>query len=165
MATLEPSCVGGGPEATWHVATPEPSPAGWRARSMWKHRSPFLMGCAHGASGHMATPEPFPGGWRTLCHGARGDTGALFCRVVCSVPQGTWRSQSPLAPGTDLESWDWSFNSCHTGNRSVGYRHLWNLNNISLGIDLDFKQCDVVYGWTTYVNVVYEDFECVWMWM
>jgi hypothetical protein len=32
-------------------------------------------------------------------------------------------------------------------------------------LDLDFKQSDVVYGWTTYVNVAYEYRECVWIWM
>jgi hypothetical protein len=60
------------------------------------------VGGVHGASGHVATLEPFPSGWRALCHGARGDTGALLWRVSCSVPRGMWQSQSPLAPGMDL---------------------------------------------------------------
>jgi hypothetical protein len=55
-------------------------------RGTWQHRSPLLAGGAHGASGHVVTPDPFPGGWCALCHGACGDTGALFWRVACSVP-------------------------------------------------------------------------------
>jgi hypothetical protein len=74
-------------------------------RGTWQHQSPFLAGGAHGASGHVVTPEPFLGRWRALCHGARGDTEALFWRVACSMPRSTWRSQSSLAPGTDLEPW------------------------------------------------------------
>jgi hypothetical protein len=58
-------------------------------RGTWQHRSPFLAGGAQGASRHVVTLEPFPGGWRALCHGARGDTEALFWQVVCSVPWGT----------------------------------------------------------------------------
>jgi hypothetical protein len=42
----------------------------------------------------VAIPEPFPNGWRALCHGARGNIGALFWQMACSMPQGTWRSQS-----------------------------------------------------------------------
>jgi hypothetical protein len=74
-------------------------------RGTWQHRSPFLVGGTHGASGHVVTLEPFPGGWHALCHGACGDTEALFWWVACSVPQGTWRSQSSLASRTDLEPW------------------------------------------------------------
>jgi hypothetical protein len=69
-------------------------------RGTWQHRSPFLEGGAHGASWHVVTSKPFPGGWCALCHGARGDTGALFWQVMCYVPRGTW--QSSLAPGMDM---------------------------------------------------------------
>jgi hypothetical protein len=72
-------------------------------RGTWQHRSPLLVSGAHGALGYVVTLEPFPGGWHALCRGASGDTGALFWRVAWSVPRGTWRSQSLLAPGTDLE--------------------------------------------------------------
>jgi hypothetical protein len=74
-------------------------------QGVWQHRNPFLAGGMHSASGHMTIPEPFPSGWHALCHGARGDTGTLFWRVACFLPRGTWRSQSSLAPGTDLEPW------------------------------------------------------------
>jgi hypothetical protein len=55
-------------------------------RGTWQHRSPFLVGSVLGALGHVATLEPFPGRWHALCHGVRGDTGALSWRVACSVP-------------------------------------------------------------------------------
>jgi hypothetical protein len=74
-------------------------------RGTWQHRSPFLAGGVLGASGHVTTPEPSLGEWHALCHGARGDTGALSWWVACSVPQGTWQSQSSLAPGAGLEPW------------------------------------------------------------
>jgi hypothetical protein len=114
-----------GSRATGHVVATEPSRtrrrvwscrtcAGTEAfsyqvmgsvpRGTCQHRSPLLVSGAHSALGYMATPEPFPSRWHALCRGARGDTGALFWRVACSVPWGTWWSQSLLAPGTDLES-------------------------------------------------------------
>jgi hypothetical protein len=68
-------------------------------RGTWQHRSPLLASGTHSASGHVATPEPFPGRWRALCHGTRGDTGALSWQVARSVPQGTWRHRSPLLAG------------------------------------------------------------------
>jgi hypothetical protein len=71
-------------------------------RGMWQYRSPLLAGDAHGALGHGATPEPFPCGWQALCHGACGNTGALFWRMACFVPRGTWQSQSPLALGMNM---------------------------------------------------------------
>jgi hypothetical protein len=65
-------------------------------QGMWQHRSPFLVGGVPDASGHVTTPKPFPGRWCVVCHGARGDIGALSWRVACSVPVpwGTWWSQS-----------------------------------------------------------------------
>jgi hypothetical protein len=74
-------------------------------RGTWQHQSTFLVCGALGASGHVATPEPFLGRWHAMCHGAHGDTGALSWQVACSVPQGTWRSYSSLAPGTGMELW------------------------------------------------------------
>jgi hypothetical protein len=102
-----------GPRATGHVVAPEPSRTRrrvWSHRThagtdafscrvmgsvphgMWQHWCPLLMTGVHGASGHVATPEPFPGGWHVVCHGARGDIRALFWRVECSMPRGTWQS-------------------------------------------------------------------------
>jgi hypothetical protein len=69
----------------------------------------------------LLTPKPFPAGWWARCHRARGDIralhtgrrvwsrgtrvdiGALPWRVACLVPRGTWRCQSSLVPGADLE--------------------------------------------------------------
>jgi hypothetical protein len=70
---------GDGLGASGHVATPEPSPSGWRARCLgarsdtgalswretcsvqwgkWRHRSPLLAGGVLCASGHVAKSEP-----------------------------------------------------------------------------------------------------------
>jgi hypothetical protein len=85
-------------------------------RGTWQHWSPFLAGGAHGASRHLATPEPFPGGWLALCHGAHGDTGALFWQVACSVPRARGGARALWSHGADLLS------LVHRGTRSTGYR-------------------------------------------
>jgi hypothetical protein len=80
VATPEPSYAGGGPGATRHVVTLEPSLARGQARclracgntgalswqvvcmvprGMWRHQSPFLTGDTLCAMGHVATPKPF----------------------------------------------------------------------------------------------------------
>jgi hypothetical protein len=89
---------GGDPGAsvTWQRQSLPAQGAGLEPRGTWRLRSPLLPGDGLSASGHVATPEPFPGRWRALCHGARGDTGALSWRMACSVPRVTWRSQSSL---------------------------------------------------------------------
>jgi hypothetical protein len=79
--------------------------AGLEPRGVWRLRSLLLPGDGLDASGHMATLEPSLGEWHTWCLGARGDTGALYWWVACSVPRDTWQSQSLLAQGTDLEPW------------------------------------------------------------
>jgi hypothetical protein len=127
--------LGGGPDTsvTWRRQSLTAQGAGLKPRGTWRLRSPllpgdglgasghvatpkpFLTGGALGASGHVATPEPFPGGWCVLCYEARGNTGALFWQMACSMPRGTWRSQRSLAPETDLEPCDWSFKSCAEG--------------------------------------------------
>jgi hypothetical protein len=94
---------GGGPGAsvTWRRQSLPAQGAGLEPRGMWRLRSLLLPGDGLGASGyvatpvggthgaleHVTTPKPFPDGWHTLCHGARGDTGALFWQVACSVPR------------------------------------------------------------------------------
>jgi hypothetical protein len=92
-----------GPRATEHVVAPKPSRT---RRRVWSHRTcgdtGALSGGGPGALGHVMTPEPFPYGWRARCLGARDDTGALSLWVVCSVPRGTWRHQSPFLAGGAL---------------------------------------------------------------
>jgi hypothetical protein len=134
MAALEPSCTrrrvwshrtrgdigvlpGGGPGAsvTWQRQSFPAQGAGLEPWGTWRLRSPLLPGDRLGGLGHVATPEPFPSRWHAWCLRARGDTRALFWWVACSVPRGTWQSQSSLAPGTDLWPWGWSFKSCAQG--------------------------------------------------
>jgi hypothetical protein len=67
------------------------------------------------ALGHVATPELFLGWWCALCHGTCGDTGALYWWMACSMPQGTWQSQSSLPPGAGLEPLGWYFKSSAHG--------------------------------------------------
>jgi hypothetical protein len=77
-------------------------------RGMWQHQSPLMASGVHGALGYVVTPEPFPDGWHALCRGESGDTGALFWRVVCSVPRArggakaSWHRERIWSHGADL---------------------------------------------------------------
>jgi hypothetical protein len=138
-----PFLPGGGPGATGHVATPEPSRIGRRTwshrtrrdtrappcrvagpvpRGTWRHQSPPTPGEGSRAAGHVATPEPFPVGWRARCHGARGNARALRHQERVWSCGDTRRHRSSSLPSADSGAVGLDLSLVHRGTRSVGYR-------------------------------------------
>jgi hypothetical protein len=62
------------------------SEAGLVPWDTWRRYSPPALGGRSGTAGHVATPEPSLVGRRAQCHGARGDAGALPCRMWGLAP-------------------------------------------------------------------------------
>jgi hypothetical protein len=85
-----------GPRATRHVVAPEPSAPGGGFRAAGHVSVPKPCGAVVPKPRSRGDARAFLCRGRAWSHEACGDSGAFSCRVMGSMPQGTWQHWSPL---------------------------------------------------------------------